>query len=172
MDHCLDHSSQVFQRQSSNNVAITVYNVLLVLLTSLCISSYKSSQVFLTLSRLSFLIERQYSITIIYHYLFNHSPVFGHSLNFQFLATTKRAVLNIFVHLSPFLILMIFLGCRPRSDIAGSKGVHIFIAPYAQFHITLQNSLICSQLHDALVFQFSHIISNINHFPVLSCQPI
>ena len=48
----------VYQKQSLHTVAVTVYNVLLVLLLSLSISSYKSFQVFLKSEISSFLIAQ------------------------------------------------------------------------------------------------------------------
>ena len=133
----------------------------------------KSFQASLKFSCSSFLIAQQCSITFIYHSLFSHSSIDGHALDFQFLATTKRAAINIFVHVEPFPIFMISLGYSPRSSIAGSNSMHIFVAlwAYSRFLFRMIGSA-HSPTSNELMFQLSHIFSNIYHLPVLSCYPI
>ena len=116
-----------FTADHSTKLLFTVSNILLVLLISLSISSYKSFQVFLKSSCSSFLIARQYSITFIYNNLFSHSSIDRHPLDFQFLATTKRGAINIFAHVRPFQIFMISWGYSPRTGIARCMGMYIFV---------------------------------------------
>ena len=128
---CLAVEDKVYQKQSLHTVAVIEYNVLLVLLILLSISSYKSFQDFLKSTCSSFLIAQLYSITFIHHNLFSHSPIDGHPLDFQFLATTKRTAINIFKQVGSLPNFMISLGYRHRSGIYESKGMYNFISFWA-----------------------------------------
>ena len=75
--------------------SVSVYNILLVLLLSLSINSWRSFQFTWNFSS-SLLWAQLYSITNRYHNLFSHSPIEGHSLIFQFFATTKSVAISIF----------------------------------------------------------------------------
>ena len=108
-----------------HRVSVSEYNVLLDLLLSLCINSWKSFQFTWYFFSSSFKGAQQYSITNRYHKLYNHCPIEGHSLIFQFFATTKSMPINI---LEQVIFLMITLGYKPSSGMAGSKGRQSFIA--------------------------------------------
>ena len=103
----------------------------------------------------------------IYHNLFSHSPIEGHSLIFQFFANTKSAAINIFAQ---FIFPMISLGYKCKSGMAGSKGRQFFYSPTR--HSSKLPYRMVGSIHNstssALMYQFCHILSNILHFPLLS----
>lgn len=96
-----------------------MYNVLPVLLFSLCIRSGRSFQLFLKSSPLSFLRAQQYSITIVFNLQLRDLPSVSNSLPLQ-----QELLYNIFVQLNPFPLFMISLVYRPSSGILQDQRVY------------------------------------------------
>lgn len=70
----------------------------------------------------SVLFMAEYSITWIYHILFIHSSVGGHSSSFQFRAIINKASVNISIQIFVWMYIFSSLGHKFRSGIAGSYG--------------------------------------------------
>ena len=100
LDHYVAASREVhciwFYHSVSLYNVYSVYNALLLLLLWLCINSWRSFQFTWNYSSLLVLWAQKHSIISIYN-LFSHSPIEGHTLVFQFFATTNKAAKNIFV---------------------------------------------------------------------------
>ena len=90
--HCIAASRGDHYIWSYHSVSASVYNVLLVLLLSL---NQFLEVISVHMEFLQFIISLT---TIIFHHhnLFSHSPVEGHTLIFQFFATTTSTAKNIF----------------------------------------------------------------------------